>query len=279
MVNNWQKALKIWNARAGIWCMPKKDSSQYKEVKKIQESLSKKKLIVKIKRSKTTPLKIINIREFSIDELKKKADKWDEEIKIIEKIKDIQKRESKLNNLLKRIAKIECTVRRDTPINHICRRYRDQIEIITNLLKKIDKNYHWKDNNFPSRESDTPIEFLKTSISSNQEIERGIKMKIRKNIHRELKKDNEKIKKYKGRSGRSAETNLVDLYNKYGTDKDKILTIAKHPNFNHSIDISNNTRNNILEIQDKIIILLIKINDKYKRMSGWNRIRRLKSQL
>jgi hypothetical protein len=36
MVNSWQKALKLWNAGNRSWCIPKKGTPEYEEVRNIQ---------------------------------------------------------------------------------------------------------------------------------------------------------------------------------------------------------------------------------------------------
>ena len=38
-MNNWIKALKIFNKEKGIWQVPKKGSKEYNEVKKIMNSM------------------------------------------------------------------------------------------------------------------------------------------------------------------------------------------------------------------------------------------------
>jgi len=53
MVNLWIKALKEFNQNKGMWCMPKKGTSDYLKVKKIMERMKK----TDTKPKKTTPKK------------------------------------------------------------------------------------------------------------------------------------------------------------------------------------------------------------------------------
>lgn len=54
--SSWMKALKEFNtSKGGSWCIPKKDSEEYLEVKKIMESYTKQPTPEKASEVKTAP--------------------------------------------------------------------------------------------------------------------------------------------------------------------------------------------------------------------------------
>jgi hypothetical protein len=47
--NEWQKALKIWNGNKGAWCIPKKGSIGYNEVREIMKGGVQTRSMTKVK--------------------------------------------------------------------------------------------------------------------------------------------------------------------------------------------------------------------------------------
>ena len=136
-MSNWIIALKKWNEGKPSWCMPKRGTVGYNQVKAIMETLPKKptKKPTKVKTVKKTPE--LELKNLMVEMVNKFSNQKIKNIKLTNK-EDLEKIFDEYNNIAEKIDKL------NKEIN-------DNVEFIKSLPEVIKKNYPDTTKNFLRR--------------------------------------------------------------------------------------------------------------------------------